>query len=955
MDTSYNDENLAFGDFAVQFGGVSQPQLQAAVDRWNGDRGRTLGEVLVEMGALTDDAYRALDSLMKARQAAAHSPASESPVESDRSPVDTVDHHSSVDTAADVRGDRPLALDSGDRFERQDLHAEGGLGQVYEAHDRQLNRTVALKEIKDRYADDGESRERFTKEAEITGRLEHPGIVPVYALGKYKDGRPFYAMRFIKGKSLRQAVNEYHNDEKMSHEERSLAMRSLLGNMLEVCDAIYYAHRRGIVHRDIKPSNIMLGDYGETLVVDWGLAKNLGFREHSTTSIMPGEETLMPTSGSSITQTMVGKAIGSPAFMSPEQARGEHETVEFESDIYGLGATLFMIVTGQAPVEGSSSQEILSMVRKGALVAPRKIKKSVPKALDAICMKAMAFEPIDRYKTVREFKRELERFLAGEPISSYREPLAVRTRRWLRKHPAVTSAMVAALLLGLCSYGVLTYLIRRTNVELEKANARADAVATVLIEAFRSPDPDVDGRNVTIYEKLDEIAHKLNEDKFPVHTLGTSLAGLDETKDVDLDDLTKAELKRTIAETYMNLGLFSEAQPLLRQALEFVTEVDAANKIRNLLATSYTSSNEFDRAIDLYKTVVDSGDSDSRNVMEALNGLGTVGYFMGDLPEAIRWLEQAVDLATTKLGANDRGTQAAIMNLAAVKYRAGQDDPIIKRKLEEVYKSWKSSPDLGPLHSWTTTAGNNLASWYYETGEVNEAAKLFEEIVKTERERSGEEHQDTISGTINLARVLQGGGEVDEALKYAQDALDASRRALGSGHRNTLRGYRAVQALQLNSRDYTGAESTIRDWLAQLESPSKKAAEAQTSLAEALLGLDRVEESLEAARAAESIFEQKLDRPTLLNDKEYQRLRSVRGAALAANQDWNSAERLLIASAEWFEANCEKKLGAHERWYAVRALERTIAAFKAQGLTDQAAEYEKMLERVRQRIDALIK
>ncbi len=275
----------------------------------------------------------------------------------------------------------------------------------------------------------------------------------MYALGRYKDGRPYYAMRFIKGRSLRQAIEEFYQDEKMNRQERALAMRSFLGNMLDVCDAIYYAHRRGIVHRDIKPSNIMLGEYGETLVVDWGLAKNLGFREQSTTSILPREETLMPASGSSVTETMVGKAIGSPAFMSPEQARGEHDTVEFGSDIYGLGATLFMVLTGKPPVEGSSSQEILSQVRKGALVGPRKIVPSTPKALDAVCMKAMSFEPMDRYQTVRELKRDLERYLADEPVDARRESIGEKTYRAIRRR----SWLLPAIVVGFIGVSLLQY------------------------------------------------------------------------------------------------------------------------------------------------------------------------------------------------------------------------------------------------------------------------------------------------------------------------------------------------------------------------------------------------------------------------------------------------------------------------------------------------------------------
>ncbi len=166
----------------------------------------------------------------------------------------------------------------GRRFRILRPHAEGGLGKVSVAHDEELHREVALKEIQERHADDPESRTRFLVEAEITGGLEHPGIVPVYGLGQYADGRPFYAMRFIRGDSLKEAIEQFHKPEakRLPAGERALALRKLLGRFLDVCNAIAYAHSRGVLHRDLKPGNIMLGKYGETLVVDWGLAKPVG-------------------------------------------------------------------------------------------------------------------------------------------------------------------------------------------------------------------------------------------------------------------------------------------------------------------------------------------------------------------------------------------------------------------------------------------------------------------------------------------------------------------------------------------------------------------------------------------------------------------------------------------------------------------------------------------------------
>ncbi|HEX7450025.1 MAG TPA: serine/threonine-protein kinase [Pirellulales bacterium] len=228
----------------------------------------------------------------------------------------------------------------GIRYQALRPHAKGGLGEVLVARDEELNREVALKQIQDRFADDVSSRQRFVLEAEITGGLEHPGIVPVYGLGAYADGRPYYAMRFIRGQSLQEAAEAFHRAEQPGRDpgERTLELRKLLDRLIAVCNAIEYAHARGVVHRDLKPGNIMLGKFGETLVVDWGLAKLLGQPE----TIEPmGERPLAPSSLAGTMPTQMGAAVGTPQYMSPEQAAGRLDLVGVASDVYSLGATLY--------------------------------------------------------------------------------------------------------------------------------------------------------------------------------------------------------------------------------------------------------------------------------------------------------------------------------------------------------------------------------------------------------------------------------------------------------------------------------------------------------------------------------------------------------------------------------------------------------------------------------------
>jgi serine/threonine protein kinase len=349
------------------------------------------------------------------------------------------------------------------------------------AVDEELHREVALKEIQERYAADVQPRARFLLEAEITGGLEHPGIVPVYGLGHHPDGRPFYAMRFVRGESLREAVARYHapvprasddgtadasasaqqnspsaaasrpnmdRHNSLADSTKALELRRLLSRFLDVCNAIAYAHSRGVLHRDIKPGNILLGPYGETLVVDWGLAKIVG-RDESATSNPSAEPTLHPPSASGTGETIPGTALGTPAYMSPEQAEGRLELLGPASDVYSLGATLYVVLTGRAPFHGVDAADVLPRVQRGDFARPRAANSSIPRALEAICLKSMAIKPADRYQTPRAMAEDIEHWMADEPVSAYPEPWSDRARRWSRKHRTLVISGAAVMSLSL--------------------------------------------------------------------------------------------------------------------------------------------------------------------------------------------------------------------------------------------------------------------------------------------------------------------------------------------------------------------------------------------------------------------------------------------------------------------------------------------------------------------------
>ena len=332
---------LLFGLLALQNGLVDQGALFVAFAAWTRDKARSLADHLAALGhfdaarraaveaivdvhvhALGGDVEKSLNVLAvgrSTRESLAHAGGPD--VEATMGHVGTAHPAPQADVAVDSDRTASIGVGSatsdGQRFRILRPHAQGGLGAVFVALDGELNREVALKQILERHGDDLISRQRFIAEAEITGGLEHPGVVPVYGLGTDSVGRPYYAMRFIKGDSLKEAIAHFHEDgsSRTDPGRRSIDLRKLLRRFTDVCDAVDYAHSRGVIHRDIKPANIIVGKHGETLVVDWGLAKAVGRADPST-----GEQTLAPSSSGS-SETVPGSAMGTPAYMSPEQAR----------------------------------------------------------------------------------------------------------------------------------------------------------------------------------------------------------------------------------------------------------------------------------------------------------------------------------------------------------------------------------------------------------------------------------------------------------------------------------------------------------------------------------------------------------------------------------------------------------------------------------------------------------
>ncbi len=322
------------------------------------------------------------------------------------------------------------------------------MGRVADAYDRSLDRAVAIKTIHTTSATD---LARFEREAQVTARLEHPGIVPIYDAGRDEQGRPYYVMRKVDGRPLDKLVAETNDLD---------ARLALVPNLLTACDAVGFAHARGVMHRDLKPTNILVGAFGETLVIDWGLARAIDDQAPDG----PGG---IPSSGQNLTQ--VGTVAGTPGFMSPEQARGE--VVDARADVYALGATLFYVLAGALPFATDSATEMVELAGANRQADWTRLPAAVPADLVAIVRKALAPDDDDRYVDAGAMANDLRRFVTGKVVGAHRYGVGEQVRRFVqRNRAAVAIAAIAFLVISVG--GVLS--VRRVLAERDDARrARA--------------------------------------------------------------------------------------------------------------------------------------------------------------------------------------------------------------------------------------------------------------------------------------------------------------------------------------------------------------------------------------------------------------------------------------------------------------------------------------------------
>jgi serine/threonine protein kinase/tetratricopeptide (TPR) repeat protein len=633
---------------------------------------------------------------------------------------------------ADPGTPRPTTSDSvrAGRYCIIRLHARGGLGEVYLARDEELGREVAIKRLRPQHADQPKSRRRFITEAAVTARLDHPGVVPVHGLVRDADGRPAYAMRFIEGDTLADAIAHFHGAAKAASPRStgeiilsalggsagprydSLDFRQLLGRFVAACNAIAFAHSKGVIHRDLKPANVMLGPYGETLVVDWGLAKELADREKSAAEIDIGgaDESSVEASATDSTETAAGEILGTPAFMAPEQAAAG--VVGLAADVYSLGAMLYMMLVGQAPTAARSAGVAVQRARLGQFPPPRQLRPAVPRPLDAICRKAMAFNPADRYESALALASDVERWLADEPVSSDEETGREKVRRWARRHRPVVAAGIALLTTAVIGLTAATWLISREETATAQAKTRAEQ------------QRDRADRNLKLAARaVDTAAQRVSD--HPRLRAG------------DFHDL-RADLLAALIPFYEELTRQSGDDP----AVEFQGGLayERLGNLRRDTGQMDKSERAFRSAVEVFSRLADREPRDSDVRRRLAEAHGQLGLLLTDLnrpADARSELETAVkidrDLSADAGDTVARRSLVSALNGLAMAVQAGprptDAEPIFQEALDISATLLRQAPNEGDLVALAANVENNFGVMLRRAGRAPEAEALFRTAV----------------------------------------------------------------------------------------------------------------------------------------------------------------------------------------------------------------------------------
>ncbi len=633
------------------------------------------------------------------------------------------------------------------RYTLTQVYGEGGLGQVWLATDPALKREIALKRIRPGKDGSRDAQLRLIKEAQITGQLEHPNIIPVYELEHADNkGRPFYTMKFLRGQTLHEKIQEYHKKRKAG-EDCALDLVNLLSAFTDMCYAIAYAGARGVIHRDLKPQNIMVGDFGEVLVLDWGLAKKIGQPDDDHEK---GEIELATVLED--TETHAGGVIGTPAYMAPEQAAGRNDHVDARTDVYGLGGVLFCILTGVSPHRGNKTknrikdtQDLLTRISVGATPSVRDLDPRIPRALDAICAKAMSHSHLERYQDARQLAEDVQRYIADEPVSVSAESWQEKLGRWLRKNRAWAQSLATstALILVVAITAAIVVNSARKNeivaheetktahLEAEQAKVAAEQAQKEATVFFLSSRRTVDTLYRELSDSLSEYPAVQNLRVKLLEEAATEYERMAETRS------EVPELKLEAARSLVRLG---EVWRLLRN---FERATDSFDKAQ----TQLTEISELDPSNSVAVT----------ELVTCLNGQGLTWATTAPLERA-----DGADDPVTKA---DEFYREALKTVDSLIARTGEAAPAEGVILEQLKA--RVLANRGTLLSGTARLEDSLHC-------LTDAEADFRAIA--ELDASPETLHEHAKSLVELSRILQLTGQTTEARPKLEEAIQVFSR-----------------------------------------------------------------------------------------------------------------------------------------------------------------------------------
>ena len=703
----------------------------------------------------------------------------------------------------------------GERYAKLGLHAVGGLGEVYLARDEQLDRQVALKEMQERHADASEKRERFLLEGCVTGRLEHPGIVPVYSLGADSAGRPFYTMRFIRGRSLNKAIKLMHRREDLQIHPSDSSLRSVLQSFIATCHAIEYAHSRGVLHCDLKPDNIMVGKFGETYVVDWGMARVEG---DALVSYQNDGETPLRL-WRSVTQGRQGSAMGTPAYMSPEQACGDWKRLKEAGDVFSLGATLYQILTGVPPYMGESVTEVLNLAAAGTFPSPREVAPRIPRPLEAICLKAMAERPEHRYSSAQQLAEEVDRWLGDEPLLACPDSPWDRVRRYARRNRALVLSGVAAVAMIAIVSTVSAVAVNRARLEQQRLAKHNELLAASEAEAHVEAEQRFQQARETVDVWLTGFSEALRQYPGMVNLRLTMLhRAADQYERFADQGLDEPDLQEERARTLARLG------NLRRELGETTAAVEA---YRSALTT--------------LDGIIASGDAPPSTTIERARTLDRLGLALrdqGDLTAAQAALQTAVDELVVLVDADGESSPDALNALATARLNLASLSTALEQfsaaaseyqaVVDFVRQSPRAPAATRELQEAAATAHNGLGEVALVQGDARLAERHFTRAVAMFE---------------NLFAETQNDPAVREQLGAARLALSGALAAQGD-----LRGQ--ADALKLAADDFSWLTAVFPDVVKHRENLAK----VRTNHGQLLVELGQIDDArvlLESAIAAQ--------------------------------------------------------------------------------------------------------